>query len=53
VGWLPPVVVKPVRQGSSVGLRFVDRVEDWREALATALKHDHTVLVEERIRAAR
>ncbi len=50
VGWLPPLVVKPVRQGSSVGLCFVDRVEDWREGLATALKHDSTVLVEERIR---
>ena len=28
-GWQPPLVVKPVRQGSSVGLQFVERVEDW------------------------
>ena len=27
--WQPPLVVKPVRQGSSVGLQFVERVEDW------------------------
>jgi len=26
----PPVVVKPSRQGLSVGLQFVKRVEDWR-----------------------
>jgi D-alanine-D-alanine ligase len=50
LGWVPPIVVKPVRQGSSVGLRFVDRVEDWREALGSALKHDTAVLVEERVR---
>jgi D-alanine-D-alanine ligase len=49
LGWQPPVVLKPLRQGSSVGLRFVDRVEDWREALAETLKHDSEALVEERI----
>ncbi len=49
LGWLPPVVVKPVRQGSSVGLHFVDRVEDWHEAVSETLKHDTAVLVEERI----
>jgi len=48
-GWLPPLVVKPVRQGSSVGLRFVERIEDWTAALAEALKFDTEVLVEERI----
>ena len=50
VGWVPPVVIKPVRQGSSVGLHFVDRVEDWRAAVVSALKHDTVALVEERIR---
>jgi D-alanine-D-alanine ligase len=35
--WQPPLVVKPVRQGSSVGLQFVERVEDWQKALAEAL----------------
>lgn len=47
--WQPPVVVKPVRQGSSVGLRFVNRAEEWNEALAECLKHDTEALVEERI----
>jgi D-alanine-D-alanine ligase len=49
VGWMPPLVVKPVRQGSSVGLRFVDRIEDWPGALEEALRHDSQVLVEERV----
>jgi D-alanine-D-alanine ligase len=44
-----PLVVKPVRQGSSVGLQFVERVEDWQKALAGALKFDSEVLVEEKI----
>jgi D-alanine-D-alanine ligase len=44
-----PVVVKPVRQGSSVGLKFVDRIEDWPAALADSLRYDSEVLVEERI----
>jgi D-alanine-D-alanine ligase len=48
-GWPPPLVVKPVRQGSSVGLQFVERVEDWQKALAEALKFDSEVLVEEKI----
>jgi len=37
-------VVKPVRQGSSVGLQFVERIEDWQKALAEALKFDSEVL---------
>ena len=48
-GFTPPLVVKPVRQGSSVGLQFVDQVSGWPGALATALKFDSEVLVEERI----
>ena len=48
-GWQPPLVVKPVRQGSSVGLQFVEQVGDWPEALAEALKFDSEVLVEEKI----
>jgi D-alanine-D-alanine ligase len=44
-----PLVVKPVRQGSSVGLQFVERAEDWPNALAAALKFDSEVLVEEKI----
>ncbi|MGA2749187.1 MAG: D-alanine--D-alanine ligase [Verrucomicrobiota bacterium] len=48
-GWRPPVVLKPVRQGSSVGLQMVDRVEQWEAALAEAFRFDTEVLMEERI----
>ena len=44
-----PLVVKPVRQGSSVGLQFVERAADWPGALAEALKFDSEVMVEEKI----
>ncbi|MDB6020268.1 MAG: D-alanine--D-alanine ligase [Pedosphaera sp.] len=49
MGWEPPVVLKPVRQGSSVGLQFVERVADWNKALTEALRYDSQVLMEERI----
>ena len=49
MGWDPPVVLKPVRQGSSVGLKFVDRVGDFSEALAEALRFDSEVLMEQKI----
>jgi D-alanine-D-alanine ligase len=45
----PPLVVKPVRQGSSVGLQFVEQKTDWLKALAGSLKFDSEVLVEEKI----
>ncbi len=45
----PPLVVKPVRQGSSVGLQFVERIDDWEAAITEALKFDSEVLVEEKI----
>ena len=48
-GWQPPLVVKPVCQGSSVGLQFVREIDDWGRALAEALGHDSRVLVEEQI----
>jgi len=48
-GWQPPVVVKPVRQGSSVGLQFVERVADWSGALHEAFRFDTHLLVEEKI----
>lgn len=48
-GWNPPVVLKPVRQGSSVGLQMVDRVEDWTAALRESFRFDGEVLMEERI----
>lgn len=49
MGWQPPVVVKPVRQGSSVGLQFVDRVADWSDALREAIRYDSQLLAEEKI----
>jgi len=48
-GWNPPVVIKPVCQGSSVGLEFVDRVADWPQALAESMRYDSKVFIEERI----
>jgi len=47
--WKPPVVVKPVRQGSSVGLAFVNDVAAWPAALRTGFLHGDELLVEERI----
>ncbi len=47
--WQMPLVIKPVRQGSSVGLQFCNRREDWSQALAEALRFDSEVLVEEKI----
>jgi D-alanine-D-alanine ligase len=44
-----PLVVKPVRQGSSVGLQFVNSPEEWPAALRESLRFDSQVLVEERI----
>ena len=49
MGWDPPVVLKPVRQGSSVGLQFVDRVADFSAALAETFRFDSQALLEERI----
>ena len=42
-----PVVVKPVRQGSSVGVSRVFREEEWPAALEAALGYDEIALVEE------
>ena len=44
-----PVVVKPVRQGSSVGVSRVFREADWAAALELALGLDDVALVEEYI----
>jgi D-alanine-D-alanine ligase len=48
-GLQPPLVVKPVCQGSSVGLQFVAKPSDWAAAVADALRHDSRALVEEKI----
>jgi D-alanine-D-alanine ligase len=49
MGWNPPVVLKPARQGSSVGLQFVEKVADWSKALQEALRHDSQIVMEEKI----
>ena len=41
-----PVVVKPPRQGSSVGVSIVRTAEDWRPAVAESRRFDPEVLVE-------
>ena len=48
-GWVPPVILKPSRQGSSVGLHFVDRLAQFPAALADSLRFGGEVLIEERI----
>jgi D-alanine-D-alanine ligase len=44
-----PLVVKPVRQGSSVGLQFVNSAAEWPVALRESLRFDSQVIVEQRI----
>ncbi|MCX6895412.1 MAG: D-alanine--D-alanine ligase [Verrucomicrobia bacterium] len=48
-GWELPVVLKPACQGSSVGLRFVERAGEWRRALAESFRYGSPVLLEEKI----
>jgi D-alanine-D-alanine ligase len=48
-GWQPPVVLKPTRQGSSVGLQFVDAIADFPRALAESLRFGGEVVMEKRI----
>lgn len=46
---LLPAVVKPSKQGSSVGMSLVDLKELMEPAVRMALEHDDEVLIEERI----
>jgi D-alanine-D-alanine ligase len=48
-GLKPPTVLKPVRQGSSVGLYFLDEESGMGPALAGVLQHDTEALMEARI----
>ena len=41
-----PVVVKPVSQGSSIGVHLVRKNADWDAAVADALQYDSRVMVE-------
>lgn len=45
-----PVVVKPVRQGSSVGVSIVKKADEILPALKLALEHDQRVMVQEYIK---
>lgn len=42
-----PLVVKPSREGSSVGISIVKAETGWTAALVEAAKYDHMILVEE------
>jgi len=42
-----PLVIKPVRQGSSIGMSIVKEQEKLSAALELAFKHDNEVMVEE------
>jgi len=48
-GWAPPLVLKPIAQGSSIGLAFVETVEEFVTAMAEAGRFGQPVLVEKRI----
>jgi len=45
-----PVVVKPVHEGSSLGLTLAGTAEDLRRGIAEALRHDRQVMVEKYIK---
>lgn len=45
-----PCVVKPVRQGSSIGMSIVREIDKLNAALRLALKHDSEVMVERYIK---
>lgn len=48
--WDVPVILKPIREGSSVGLQLVDRREDFLSALQSVLEFGDHALMEKRIR---
>lgn len=43
----PPFVIKPNSEGSTLGLTVVQKVDEIKEAIKTAAKSDHKILVEE------
>ncbi|MFW8602157.1 D-alanine--D-alanine ligase family protein [Desulfobacterota bacterium M19] len=42
-----PLVVKPLRQGSSIGMSIVQQAADLKAALGLAFRHDREVMVEQ------
>nr|AIA19238.1 D-alanine--D-alanine ligase [uncultured bacterium] len=47
IGLSYPVMVKPINEGSSIGMSKVNRAEDLKEALHTAFNYADEVMVEE------
>lgn len=47
--WHLPAILKPTRQGSSVGLHFINIPSEFPHALASTLHHGGEALLEERI----
>lgn len=45
-----PVIVKPARQGSSIGIEIAHNEEELKEAIIEAIKYDDKILVEEVIK---
>jgi len=45
-----PLVVKPVAQGSSIGLSMIDKIGELGQAIETALAFDERVLIEQYIK---
>lgn len=45
-----PVLVKPNREGSTIGMAVVHEPDEWRPALTEALKHDTDIVVEAFVR---
>ena len=41
-----PLIIKPVHEGSSVGMSKVEKAEDLEEAIAKAVQHDAVVMAE-------
>ena len=41
-----PVIIKPVHEGSSIGMSKVEKIEDFAEALSKATTHDSVVMAE-------
>jgi D-alanine-D-alanine ligase len=44
-----PVVVKPARLGSSVGISIANNADEFRQALELAFAHDEKILIEEHV----
>ncbi|WP_168390111.1 D-alanine--D-alanine ligase [Acinetobacter indicus] len=41
-----PLIIKPVHEGSSIGMSKVERIEDFAEAITKATEHDAVVMAE-------